>query len=170
MPDFPVGVAAPEGAQKLVDVCKGTWAVIEDKTSDAGTHNEALDSFEAAVNELNEMGAHVNNEGDFPVFTLGVKDAVCDPSARVAAGAPFLQLSEAVGLSALTNAVDVSEYRTLWRCNLLDLHRAKGASGESPSLLHRLWGKERRGRCLSYGWPALFQGTQSVHEDPCRQR
>jgi hypothetical protein len=31
MSDFPKGVAAPEGAQKFVDVCKKTWAVIEDK-------------------------------------------------------------------------------------------------------------------------------------------
>jgi hypothetical protein len=30
MSDFPEGTAAPEGAQKLVDVCKETWAVIQD--------------------------------------------------------------------------------------------------------------------------------------------
>jgi hypothetical protein len=33
MSDFPKGVAAPEGAQKFVDVCKGTWAVIADTGS-----------------------------------------------------------------------------------------------------------------------------------------
>jgi hypothetical protein len=72
MSDFPKGVAAPEGAQKFVDVCKGTWAVIEDKESELDVHNRAVESYTAAVEELNEMGVHVNNAGEFPVFTPGV--------------------------------------------------------------------------------------------------
>jgi hypothetical protein len=84
MSDFPSGVAAPEGAQKLVDVCKGTWAVIEDKESELGVYNRAVERYTAAVEELNEMGVHVNNAEEFPVFTLGVKETAYDPSARVA--------------------------------------------------------------------------------------
>jgi hypothetical protein len=84
MSNFPVGVAAPDGAQKLVDVCKGTWAVIQDESSDINTNNKAVESFEVAMNELNEMGVHVNNEGGFPVFTSGVKETAYDPSALVA--------------------------------------------------------------------------------------
>jgi hypothetical protein len=75
MSDFPEGVAAPDGAQKLVDGCKGTWAVINDDTSEVSRHDKAVDSFEAAMDELGEMGVHVNNEGEFPVFTLGTKEA-----------------------------------------------------------------------------------------------
>jgi hypothetical protein len=56
MSSFPLGVAAPEGAQKLVGVCKGTWAVIEDKESELDVHNRAVESNTAAVEELNEMG------------------------------------------------------------------------------------------------------------------
>jgi hypothetical protein len=62
------------------------------------------------------MGVHVNNAGEFPVlltvFSLGVKEPAYDPSPRVA-GAPFLNLSETAELPALTNAVDLSEYRKL---------------------------------------------------------
>jgi hypothetical protein len=98
---FPSGVTAPEGAQKLVDVCKGTWAVIEDKESELlNAHNRAVESYTAAVEELNEMGVHFNNAGKFPVFTPGVKETVCDPSAR--AGGRSAETAE---LSALTNAV-----------------------------------------------------------------
>ena len=47
---FPSGVTAPEGAQKLVDVCKGTWAVIEDKESELlNAHNRAAESYTAAA-------------------------------------------------------------------------------------------------------------------------
>jgi hypothetical protein len=70
MSDFPLGITAPEGAQKLVDVCKETWAVIQDESSDVNTNGEAVDRCEIAVDELNELGVHVNNEGDHPVFTL----------------------------------------------------------------------------------------------------
>jgi hypothetical protein len=35
-----------------------------------GAHNKAVDRHGAAVSELNEMGVHVNCDGDFPVFTL----------------------------------------------------------------------------------------------------
>jgi hypothetical protein len=44
-------------------------------------------------------------------------------------------------LSALTTVVDLSTNRPLKRCNLLALHRAKGASDEAPSKLHKLCGK-----------------------------
>jgi hypothetical protein len=74
------------------------------------------------------------------VFTLGVKETAYDPSSRVA-GAPFLNLSETVELSTLTNAVGVSDYRKLLRCNVLVLHKTKGASGDGPSRLYKLCGK-----------------------------
>jgi hypothetical protein len=38
-------------------------------------HDKAVDSFEFAMNELNDMEVHVNNKGEFPVFTLGTKEA-----------------------------------------------------------------------------------------------
>ena len=59
-------MAAPDGAQKPVDVCKGTWAVIQHESSEMRAHDKAVDSFEAAMDELNEMGVYVNNEGEFP--------------------------------------------------------------------------------------------------------
>jgi hypothetical protein len=93
-------VAAPEGAQKIVDACKGTWAVIEDTESELDVRNRAVGSYTAAVEELNEMGVHFNNAGKFPVFTPGVKEPVCDPAAR--AGGRSAETAE---LSALTNAV-----------------------------------------------------------------
>jgi hypothetical protein len=43
-----------------------------DRGSELGTHNRAVESYTAAVEELNEMGVHVNNAGEFPVFSLGV--------------------------------------------------------------------------------------------------
>jgi hypothetical protein len=90
MSDFPSGVAPPEGAQKFVDVCKGTWAVISDEDSAVETHNKAIESYEAAVSELNDLGVHVNCEGNFPLFTLCIKERDYNPSDRVAA-APFLK-------------------------------------------------------------------------------
>jgi hypothetical protein len=48
------------------------------------------------MDELTEMGVYVNNEGGFPVFTLGTKETACGPSALVA-GAPFLKLHSARG-------------------------------------------------------------------------
>jgi hypothetical protein len=156
MSGFPLGVAAPEGAQKLVDVCKGTWAVIEDKGSEFETHSKAVDHYSAAVEELNDMDVHVNNEGEILVFTLGVKETTYDPSSRVA-GAPFLNPTETAELSTLTNVVGVSDYRKLLRCNVLVLHRTKGAAGDSPSGLHKLCGKG----------PAFHSGGQhfcSVHK------
>jgi hypothetical protein len=71
--------------------------------------------------------------------------AASDPSSRVA-GAPFSNLSETAELPALTNAVDVSEYcKLLWR-SVLVLHKTKGAtrgaSGDSPSRLHKLCGND----------------------------
>jgi hypothetical protein len=89
---------------------------------------------------------------------------VYDPSARVA-GAPFLQLSETVELSALTNAIDVSEYRTLCRCNLLVLHRAKGASGESPSMLYKLCGKEAACHTGGQHFFAVHKQSMRTHAD-----
>ena len=95
MSDFPEGIAAPEGAQKLVGVCKETWTVIQDGPPEVSEHDEALESFEAAMDELAELGVHVNNEGEYPVFSLGVKETVCGP----------LKLPKAVALSALTTAL-----------------------------------------------------------------
>jgi hypothetical protein len=46
-----------------------------------------------------------------------------------------------VELPTLTTVVDLSKYRTFNRCNLLALHRTKGGSDETPSLLHKLCGK-----------------------------
>jgi hypothetical protein len=102
MSDFPEGITAPERAQKLVDICKETWAVIQDGSSDVAipmtNTDDAADRYGIAVDELNELGVHVNNEGDLHVFTLGVKETACDSSALVA-GVPFLKLP-----------------RRLWRC------------------------------------------------------
>jgi hypothetical protein len=100
MSDFPVGVAAPDGAQKLVSVCKGTWAVIQDESSDINANNKAVESSEVAMHELNEMGVHVNNEGGFTVFTSGVKQTAYDPPALVelnfASRCPWTQRKKAV--------------------------------------------------------------------------
>jgi hypothetical protein len=114
MSGFSEGVAAPDGAQKLVDVRKGTWAVTNADTSEVSKHDRAVDSFEAAMNELNDMGVHINNEGEFPVFTLGTIETACDSSALVA-GAPFLKLPSAAELSTLTALVDLSKYRAFKR-------------------------------------------------------
>ena len=43
--------------------------------------------------ELAEMDVHVNNEGDYPVFNLGVKEAAYDSSVQVS-GAKFIKLPE----------------------------------------------------------------------------
>jgi hypothetical protein len=44
-------------------------------------------------------------------------------------------------LSQPTWLVDVSDCRKLLRCNVLVLHKAKGAPGDNPSRLHKLCGK-----------------------------
>ena len=80
MSDFPEGIIAPEGAQELVDVCKETWAVTQNEDSSVIDHDEAVDRFEDAMSALAELDVHVNNEGDEPVFSLGVKEAAYDPS------------------------------------------------------------------------------------------
>jgi hypothetical protein len=139
MSDVPEGMIAPEGAQDLVDVCKETWAVIQNEDSAVPGHDAAVDRFECAMGELAEMDVHVNNEGEFPVFSLGVKETAYDPSVLVS-GAKFLKLSEAVALKKLTTLVDLSSYRTPKRCNRLVRHNAKGASSETPSTLHKLCG------------------------------
>ena len=114
MSDFPEGIIAPEGAQELVDVCKETWAVIQNEESSVPDSDEAVDRFEAAMAELAEMEVHVNNEGDFPVFSLGVKEAAYDSSVPVS-GAKFIKLPEDSALKKLTTLVDLSTYRTLKR-------------------------------------------------------
>jgi hypothetical protein len=101
MSDFPEGIAAPEGAQELVDVCKETWAVIQDEASTASDHDEAVDRFEAAMAELAEMEVHVNNEGGYPVFSLGVKETAYDSSVSVS-GAKFLKLPKDVAPKSQT--------------------------------------------------------------------
>jgi hypothetical protein len=55
MSDFPEGITAPEGAQKLVGVSKETWAVIQDESSEVSDHDKAVDRFEAAMAELAEL-------------------------------------------------------------------------------------------------------------------
>jgi hypothetical protein len=105
------------------------------------------------MDELTELGVHVNNEGEYPVFSLGVKETAYDPSALVA-GATFLKLPETAVLSTLITAVDLSTYRPLKRCNLLVLHRAKGASDEAPSELHKLCGKAATHH--AYWWSELL--------------
>jgi hypothetical protein len=141
MSDFPEGIAAPKGAQKLVDVFKETRAVIQNEASEVSDHGEAVDRFEAAMAELAELEVHVNNEGEHPVFSLGVKETAYDSSVPVS-GAKFLKLPKEMALSTLTTAVDLSSYRTLGRYNLLVLHHAKGASKETPSMLHKLCCRE----------------------------
>jgi hypothetical protein len=103
---LPVWCGRSRGSTKTrrcLAVNKGTRAVIEDKEPELDTHNRAVESNTAAVEELNEMGVHVNNAGEFPVFSLGVREPAYDPSPGVAGG-PLLDLPEAVELSALTNA------------------------------------------------------------------
>jgi hypothetical protein len=79
-------------------------------------NDKAVDSFEAAMNELNDLGVHVNNEGGFPVFTSGTKEAACGPSALLLLEHLFfLKLSSTVELSTLTTLVDLSKYRTFKR-------------------------------------------------------
>ena len=133
-------MAAPDGAQRLVDICKGTGAVINGDGSSVSKNNKAFDSFNAAMDDLNDMGVHVNNTGDFPVFTLGTVETAYGPSALVA-GAPFLKLTSEVEMSTMTTLVDLSKYRTFKRCYVLVKHQAKGSSEETPSLLHKLCGK-----------------------------
>ena len=52
MSDFPEGIIAPEGAQELVDVCKETWAVIQNEESSVPDSDEAVDRFETAMAAL----------------------------------------------------------------------------------------------------------------------
>ena len=137
MSDFPEGVIAPEGAQELVDVCKETWAVTQNEASSVTDHDEAVDRFEDAMSALAELDVHVNNEGDEPVFSLGVKETAYDPSMPVS-GAKFLKLEREVELKELTTLVDLSTFRKLGRCTVLVRHKAKGASPDSPSSLHKL--------------------------------
>jgi hypothetical protein len=66
------------------------------------------------VDELNELGVHVNNEGGHPVFELGVKETAYGSPVLVS-GAPFLKLPKDVALSTLTTAVDLSSYRAFRR-------------------------------------------------------
>ena len=54
-------------------------------------------SSEAAMDELAELGVHVNNEGEHPVFSLGVKETAYDSFVLVS-GANFLKLPKAPGL------------------------------------------------------------------------
>ena len=119
------------------------------------------------MDELAELGVHVNNEGEFPLFSLGVKETAYDPSALVA-GATFLKLPKAVALSTLTTAVDLSSYRTFRRCNLLVLHQAKGGSEETPSMLHKLCG--RMGTHHTGGQNFCGVHSQALDEDSSRRR
>jgi hypothetical protein len=157
MSDFPEGVTAPDGAQGLVDICKGTWAVINDDDSSVFKNDKAVDSFNADMDDLNDMGVHVNNAGESPVFTLGTAETACGPSALIAGAPPFLKRldSKAPEMPTLTTLVEMSKYRTFKRCNVLDKHQAKGSSEEAPSKLHKLCGKVAA--CfLSYGWSELL--------------
>ena len=137
MSDFPEGIIAPEGAQELVDVCKETWTVIQNEESSVLDSDEAVDRFEAAMAALAEIDVHVNNEGDDPVLSLGVKEAAYDPSLPVS-GARFLKLPEEVALEKLTTVLDLSTFRKLGRCTVLVRHNAKGASPDTPSSLYKL--------------------------------
>ena len=74
--------------------------LIQDESSDVTKHDGAVDSSESAMDELAELGVHVNNEGEFPVFSLGVKETAYDPSALVA-GAPFLRLPSTASCRAV---------------------------------------------------------------------
>jgi hypothetical protein len=82
------------------------------------------------MSALAELDVHVNNEGDDPVFSLGVKEAAYDPSMPVS-GARFLKLEGEVELKKLTTLVDLSTFRKLGRCTVLVRHNAKGASPDN---------------------------------------
>jgi hypothetical protein len=164
MSDFPEGITIPEGAQELVDACKATWAVIQDEASTASDHDGAADRFEAAMAELAEMDVHVNNEGEYPVFSLGVKETACDSSVPVS-GAKFLKLSEEVGLTTLTTVVDLSSYSPLKRCNLLVRHQAKGASAEAPSSLYKLCGRMGTHHTGGQNFCGVHKHSMRTHAD-----
>jgi hypothetical protein len=116
------------------------------------------------MDELAELGVHIDNEGELPVFTLGVKETAYDSSALVA-GAKFLNLPKTVALSALTTVVDLSTYRTFKRCNLLVLHRAKGASDDTPSRLHKLCGKVGTHHTSGQNFCSVHKHSMRAHAD-----
>jgi hypothetical protein len=116
------------------------------------------------MDELAELGVHVNNEGEFPLFSLGVKETAYDPSALVA-GATFLKLPKTAALSTSTTVVDLSSYRTLKRCNLLVLHRAKGGSDETPSELHELCGKVAAYHTGGQNFCSVHKQSMRTHAD-----
>jgi hypothetical protein len=116
------------------------------------------------MDELAELGVHANNEGEYPVFSLGVIETAYNPSALVA-GAPFLRLPSTVELSTLTTAVDLSKYRTFNRCNLLVLHRAKGGSDETPYLLHKLCGKVAADHSGGQNFCSVHKQSMRTHAD-----
>ena len=166
MSDFPEGITVPEGAQELVDACKASWAVIRDEapTASDSDHGGAVDRFEAAMAELAEMDVHVNNEGEYPVFSLGVKETAYDSSVPVS-GAKFLELPEEVALSTSTTAVDLSSYSPLKRCNLLVLHQAKGASAETPSSLYKLCGRMGTHHAGGQNFCGVHKLSMKTHPD-----
>jgi hypothetical protein len=118
------------------------------------------------MDELAELGVHVHNKGEHPVFSLGVKETAYDPSVPVS-GAPFLKLPKDVALSALTTVVDLSSYRTFGRCNLLVLHQAKEGSEETPSFYaaQAVWQSEHP----SFWWAAFlrraYRQSMRTHAD-----
>ena len=164
MSDFPEGIIAPEGAQELVDVCKETWAVIQNEESSVPDSDEAVDRFEVAMAALAEMDVHVNNEGDYPVFSLGVKEVAYDSSVPVS-GAKFLKLQEEVALKKLTTLVDLSTFRTLKRCTLLVRHNAKGASTETPSALYKLCSRIGTHHTSGYNFCGVHKLSLKTHPD-----
>ena len=66
-------------------------------------------------------------------------------------------------LPTLTTVVDLSKYRTFNRCNLLVLRRAKGASVETPYLLHELCGKVAAYHSGGQNFCGVHQQSMSTH-------
>jgi hypothetical protein len=54
----------------LVTTTPNSHSIIQDESSDVTTNDEAVDRYEIAVDELNDLGVHVNNEGDHPASNL----------------------------------------------------------------------------------------------------
>jgi hypothetical protein len=113
---------------------------------------------------LAEIDVHVNNEGDDPVFSLGVKEAAYDPSVPVSV-ARFLKLPEEVALKKLTTVVDLSTFRKLGRCTVHVRHNAKGASPDTPSSLYKLCSRVGTHHTGGFNFCGVHKLSLKTHPD-----
>jgi hypothetical protein len=59
----------------------------------------------------------------------------------------------------------VPDYRKLLRCNVLVLHKAKGASGDNPSRLYKLCGKYAAFHTGGQHFCAVHKQSMWTHAD-----